>query len=186
MNIIKQHRIVRGMVSYALLWPVGNIVEQTLVERKSFSTIDWMRCLKFGLFGGFFVGPTLYLWMRLAGVMWPKIDVKSSLCKAVTEQVSYDPMLITTFLFGMSIFEGKSYEDSRAEVRAKFLETYRVGMVFWPIVQTVNFTFIPAKNQVIFTSFFSMLWSAFLAYMKHLQQETSHEDHMLEIHLFSY
>lgn len=71
---------------------------------------------RFGLFGGFFVGPTLYLWMRLAGVMWPKIDVKSSLCKAVTEQVSYDPMLITTFLFGMSIFEGKSYEDSRAEV----------------------------------------------------------------------
>lgn len=72
------------------------------------------------------------------------------------------------------------------KVRGKFLETYRVGMVFWPIVQTVNFTFIPAKNQVIFTSFFSMLWSAFLAYMKHLQQETAHEDHMLEIHLFSY
>lgn len=54
-------------------------------------------------------------------------------------------------------------------MRAKFFDTYRVGAVYWPVVQTINFSFIPVKNQVVFTSFFSMLWSSFLAYMKHLK-----------------
>lgn len=55
------------------------------------------------------------------------------------------------------------------QVTNKFLDTYKVGVVYWPMVQTINFTFIPAKNQVVFTSFFSMLWTSFLAYMKHLE-----------------
>lgn len=57
------------------------------------------------------------------------------------------------------------------QVKAKFFDTYRIGAVYWPVVQTINFKFVPAKNQVVCTSFFSMLWSAFLAYMKHLEIE---------------
>lgn len=57
------------------------------------------------------------------------------------------------------------------QVAAKFFDTYKVGVIYWPIVQTFNFTFIPVRNQVVCTSFFSMMWSAFLAYMKHLELE---------------
>lgn len=103
------------------------------------------------------------------------------------------------------------------QVRSKFLETYKIGAIYWPTVQTVrapppfyvynyvncitsyilyvcsgaqhtasasacifieysfkfqiNFTFVPIKNQVVYTSFFSMLWSGFLAYEKHLKQK---------------
>lgn len=59
--------------------------------------------------------------------------------------------------------------------------------MFWPIVQTVNFTFIPAKNQVVFTSFFSMLWTSFLAYVKYLSLETIDVDHhFIDIHLLEH
>lgn len=65
----------------------------------------------------------------------------------------------------------KYTEFKHFQVSAKFFDTYKVGAVYWPIVQTINFQFVPVKNQVICTSFFSMLWSAFLAYMKHLEIE---------------
>lgn len=71
----------------------------------------------FSLFGFFFMGPTIYCWMRLASVMWPRTDIKSSICKAVTEQWAYDPMAISTFLFTMSLMEGKSYEEAKREVK---------------------------------------------------------------------
>lgn len=71
---------------------------------------------RFSLFGGFFMGPTVYAWMRLASVMWPRRDIRSSLCKAVTEQTAYDPMAISTFLFTMSLMEGKTFEEAKNEV----------------------------------------------------------------------
>lgn len=62
------------------------------------------------------MGPTVYAWMRLASVMWPRRDIRSSLCKAVTEQTAYDPMAISTFLFTMSLMEGKTFEEAKNEV----------------------------------------------------------------------
>lgn len=55
------------------------------------------------------------------------------------------------------------------QVSHKFFDTYKVGAIYWPIVQTFNFSVVPIRNQVVCTSFFSMLWSSFLAYMKHLE-----------------
>lgn len=72
---------------------------------------------RFSLFGFFFMGPTIYCWIRLAGVMWPRTDIKSSLCKAITEQTAYDPMAISSFLFFMTLMEGNSYAQARQEVR---------------------------------------------------------------------
>lgn len=48
----------------------------------------------------------------------------------------------------------------------KFWNTFCVGAVYWPTVQTFNFTFIPVRNQVVFTSLCSMFWSGFLAWMR--------------------
>lgn len=66
------------------------------------------------------MGPTIYCWMRLASIMWPSRSIKASICKALTEQVAYDPMAISTFLFTMSLMEGKSVEESRREVSGNF------------------------------------------------------------------
>ncbi|GAB0093225.1 SYM1 [Sergentomyia squamirostris] len=165
-----QYKIVRGMASYSLLWPCGSLIQQT-IEGKTWKTYDWNKCLRMGFFGTFVIGPSLYMWIRFANVMWPGRDLKSSVSKALTEQISYDPLLITTFLFGMSLLEGKTISQAKLEVQEKFFDTYKVGAIYWPCVQTINFTLVPQKNQVVFVSIFSMLWSSFLAYMKHMEIE---------------
>ncbi|XP_055905614.1 mpv17-like protein isoform X1 [Eupeodes corollae] len=178
-----KYKIIRGVLSYGALWPCGSLIEQTLIEKRSFGNYDWVKCFKFSIFGAFFMGPTLYVWMRLAAVMWPKRDVSSSICKAITEQASYDPMAISVFMFTMSLFDGKTFNEAQWEVRNKFFDAYKVGVIYWPCVQTVNFTFIPQRNQVVFTSFFSMLWTAFLAYTKYLEiPDVDLEHHVIDIH----
>ncbi|KAI8129586.1 hypothetical protein FF38_10647 [Lucilia cuprina] len=181
-----KYKIIRGMISYGLLYPCGSLAEQTLIEKKTFKTYDWKKCAKFSLFGFFFMGPTIYAWMRLASIMWPRTDIRSSMCKAITEQVAYDPMAISTFLFTMSLMEGKTVEEARREVSSKFFDAYRIGIIYWPCVQTINFAFVPVKNQVIFTSFFSMCWTTFLAYIKFLElphvDVDDHLDHHLDLH----
>ena len=41
-----KYKIVRGMISYGLLWPCGSLVEQTLIEKRTFKTYDWRKCFK--------------------------------------------------------------------------------------------------------------------------------------------
>lgn len=93
------------------------------------------------------------------------------------------------FLYTMSIFEGKTSEEARNEVSLlrnffcqsifinhvciffsqvykKFISVYTIGFIYWPIAQTINFGFVKQRNQVIYVSFASLIWTTFLAYMK--------------------
>lgn len=45
-HLTNKYKILRGMISYAILWPVGNLIEQRLVEKKTFETFDWKKCLR--------------------------------------------------------------------------------------------------------------------------------------------
>lgn len=107
------------------------------------------------------------------------------------EQFAFDPFSITLFLYSMSLFEGKSSEAARQEVSgfyhpdpainshqskclfstflqvsSKFVSVYTIGFVYWPITQTINFAWVKPRNQVIYVSFASLIWTTFLAYMK--------------------
>lgn len=49
--------------------------------------------------------------------------------------------------------------------------TFQVGASVWPAVAMVNFCLIRPKNRVPFISLCSLVWTCFLAYMKHLDKE---------------
>ncbi|XP_063531088.1 uncharacterized protein LOC134742084 isoform X2 [Cydia strobilella] len=47
----------------------------------------------------------------------------------------------------------------------------KVGASVWPAIAMINFCLIPARNRVPFISLCSLVWTCFLAYMKHLEKE---------------
>lgn len=62
------------------------------------------------------MGPTMYVWVRLAAHIWPGVSFRSAISKALTELCCYDPVSICTFMFVMSLFESKSIEEAEDEV----------------------------------------------------------------------
>lgn len=167
---INKYPVVRGMITYSLLWPTGCLIQQS-VTGTPWREYDWKKCFRFFVYGGFIVAPSLYCWIRLASMMWPAQNLRSAVAKALTEQVSYTPMAMTLFYFGMSLMESKTVEEAIAEVRAKVPPTYKVAICIWPLLQTFNFAVVPEKNRVPFVSMCSLLWTIFLAYMKQLELE---------------
>ncbi|XP_055844199.1 mpv17-like protein isoform X2 [Episyrphus balteatus] len=165
-----KYPMVRGMVSYSLIWPTSSIIQQT-IEGKSWGSYDWWRCLRFSLYGGFFVAPTLYGWVRLSSAMWPVTSFRTGVIKAAVEQISYTPAAMTCFFFIMSLLEMKTLREAFAEVANKVPPTYKVAVCVWPFLATINFSLIPERNRVPFISMCSLLWTIFLAYMKHLEKE---------------
>lgn len=45
-HIFTEYKIIRGMLSYAVLWPVGSLIEQTMVEKRNWQTYDWKKCVR--------------------------------------------------------------------------------------------------------------------------------------------
>lgn len=37
--------------------------------------------------------------------------------------------------------------------------------MYWPVVQTINFTFVPDRNRIVFVSLCGLLWVIFLAFV---------------------
>ncbi|KAM7349923.1 mpv17-like protein isoform 4-T6 [Cochliomyia hominivorax] len=143
---ISSHPLIRGSISYAILWPTGSFIQQTL-EGKSLT-------------------PTLYGWVKLTSAMWPHMSLKIGLLKASIEQISYGPFACASFFMGMSLLELKTFSEAIDETKEKFLPTFKVGIFIWPILQTINFSMIPEKNRLVFVSICSLMWTTFLAYMK--------------------
>lgn len=163
-----RHPVVRGMISYGTIWPTSCLIQQ-LIAGKTVDNFDWVQALRFSLYGGLFTAPTLYAWIKFSTRLWPVTSLKTSVAKAVVEQFTYGPAALICFFFGMSLLEGKSIEEAKREVEKKFLATWKVGVCFWPFLQTVNFQYISEKNRVPFVSACSLVWCCFLAYMHQLQ-----------------
>lgn len=169
-----RHPVVRGMISYGTLWPTSCLIQQTMLG-KTIDNYDWMQALRFSLYGGLFTAPTLYAWIRLSTKLWPVTSFRTSVMKALVEQLTYGPAALICFFFGMSLLEGKSIEDAKKVVESKFLPTWKVCACFWPVLQTINFRYIPEHNRVPFVSACSLVWCCFLAYMNQLSLQKASE-----------
>jgi len=123
--------------------------------------------LRFAVFGSLFVAPTLFVWVKTAGVMFPQQNLATAIKKALVEQVMYSPFAISAFYVGMNLLEGNTLEKAIIELEQKFVPTYKMGFMIWPTVQTINFSLIPERNRVAFTGMVSFFWTIFLSYMKH-------------------
>ncbi|XP_013138032.1 PREDICTED: mpv17-like protein [Papilio polytes] len=161
-----QFPLLRGMVSYAIIWPTCSIVQEYLEHGTSIENADKNRAARYGIFGTFFMAPVFYNWMKYTSRFFKGKTLITAITRAVIEQISYSPLAMAYFFFGMSALEGKSYNECVDEVREKFWPTYKIGALFWPTTQTINFYFISEKNRIVFVSAASFVWTVYLAHVK--------------------
>ncbi|XP_042206321.1 PXMP2/4 family protein 4-like [Homarus americanus] len=166
----EQYPVLRGMVTYSVLWPTSNVVQQSLDKtRDRYDPIESLRYLIFGTFG---TAPTVYVWVKLASKIIRGNTLRHAVMKAGLEQILFAPAAQTQFYLGITLLEGLPWAECVQEWREKLIPTWKVGVCFWPVVQTINFAYVAEKNRVVVVSMASFLWTIFLSYMHHLDQES--------------
>ncbi|XP_038219590.1 mpv17-like protein 2 [Zerene cesonia] len=167
-----QFPLIRGMVSYAIIWPTCSIAQDYIANGTTIQNADWSRAARYGFFGTFCMAPVFYGWLKFSSRYFKRKTLYTAIKRAVIEQVSYSPAAMAYFFFGMSVLEQKSLKSCVNEVREKFWPTYKIGVVFWPTAQTINFYFVSEKNRIVFVSAASFVWTIYLAHMKAMETET--------------
>jgi protein Mpv17 len=98
----KKYPLLRGVATYAIIWPVSNLCQQTIAGKEKF---DFVQALRYSIFGAFYVAPTLHGWLKLSGAMWPQMNMKTALTKVTLpvifhiffshNYVEYHPIIYT-------------------------------------------------------------------------------------------
>uniref|UniRef100_A0A1B6KT60 Mpv17-like protein n=1 Tax=Graphocephala atropunctata TaxID=36148 RepID=A0A1B6KT60_9HEMI len=171
-NILMKHPLPRGMISYALIWPAGSLIQQTIAAEEKY---DFVKAARYSLWGSCYVAPALHCWFTIANKIWPYVSLRSVLAKVVAEQLTFSPFAMSCFLLGMTLLEGKTIEDAKNELKAKLIPTYKIGVCVWPAIQTFNYVVVKERNRVVFLSFCSLLWTVFLAYVKQQELQSAAE-----------
>lgn len=180
-NLPVKFPLIRGMISYAVIWPTCSIVQEYIENGTTIDKADWPRACRFGIFGTFFMAPVFYTWMKYTGKFFRRNNLRTAITRAVIEQVTYSPLAMAYFFFGMSILEMKPLQTCVNEVKEKFWPTYKVGVVFWPTAQTINFYFVSEKNRIVFVSVASFVWTIFMAHMKAKRQSNKSLEEIKDI-----
>lgn len=100
--IFTRYPLLRGMVSYSIIWPTSAFIQQKIAGT-SWNDIDWAKCARFSFYGGLYVAPTLYTWIRISSILFPKANLRSAVFKVWKHlKISNDIFLriIISFNFG--------------------------------------------------------------------------------------
>ncbi|KAJ2763202.1 hypothetical protein IWQ56_004883 [Coemansia nantahalensis] len=77
----------------------------------------------------------------------------------------YEPIMYATFFSSMALMEGGSLDDAARRVAHLLPPTYLTGLTISPIVQTINFAFVPLIYRVPFGSCFDLFWDTYLSWV---------------------
>lgn len=137
--------------------------------KRLLSGVDLERTARFALIGATLHGPFFCVglsWIDrcFPGAASPKVVAQ----KVLLGQVSLFPVYTAAFLAYLRLLEGVPPSKLVARLqseRESLTATIARGCVFWPAVNTVNFSIMPAGNARIFAmNVAGLAWNAYLSY----------------------
>ncbi|GAA5922968.1 hypothetical protein JCM3775_006203 [Rhodotorula graminis] len=84
--------------------------------------------------------------------------------RVAADQLGLAPVSLFIFLFSMSLLEGLDSEETREKIRTNYWPILLVNWQVWPLLQTLNFRYIPLRYRVPVGSIAGIAWTCFLSW----------------------
>ncbi|KAM7188736.1 Mpv17 / PMP22 family domain containing protein [Naviculisporaceae sp. PSN 640] len=162
-------------VTTAVLFGVGDVAAQQLVEKKGLKNHELPRTARMVGYGGVVFGPAATTWFKLLQrhVNFPSSPNKTMLARVALDQGVFAPTFIGIFLSSMAILEGGS---PREKLQSSYKECLTTNYFIWPFVQMVNFKLIPLEHRVLFVNVISLGWNCYLSFLNSSSSASKSEE----------
>jgi protein Mpv17 len=64
----------------------------------------------------------------------------------------------------MGALEGETLAQATERTKKRWPETFMYSSIFWPIANTVNFTYVGPQHRVLYVGAVGITWNAFLSW----------------------
>ncbi|CAJ2500058.1 Uu.00g029110.m01.CDS01 [Anthostomella pinea] len=148
-------------VTTAVLFGVGDVTAQQIVEKKGLDKHEFSRTGRMFLYGGAVFGPAATKWY---GILQKRIVLRNKnaemMARVAADQLLFAPVFIGVFLSSMAVMEGSSPKD---KLRKSYAPALQTNYLVWPFVQMVNFKFVPLDHRVLVVNLVSIGWNCYLS-----------------------
>ncbi|KAJ8751697.1 hypothetical protein K2173_025863 [Erythroxylum novogranatense] len=194
---LSAHPVKTQMISSGLIWGLGDIAAQSVThytirkdliiqDEEQNPKINWRRVATTSLFGLGFVGPVGHFWYEgLDRYIKSRVLLRPNSLQFVASKVAIDclvfgPFDLLIFFTYMGFSSGKSIRQIKEDVKRDFLPAFLLEGGMWPVVQVVNFRFVPVRYQLLYVNFFCLLDSCFLSWFEQ-QEDASWKQWLLSV-----
>nr|XP_043625718.1 protein sym-1-like [Erigeron canadensis] len=182
------HPVKTQVISSGFIWGLGDLAAQAVTRATAYRKkyiflsdddrdlrINWRRVVTTSLFGMVFVGPIGHFWYEgldrflMIKLQYPPKSMRFVATKVALDGIIFGPVDLFVFFAYMGFASGKNVSQVKEEVKRDFLPALIVEGGIWPIVQVVNFRFIPVRYQLLYVNLFCLLDSCFLSWLEQQQ-----------------
>lgn len=172
------HPITTKSISSGLVSGFGDLICQSLTQsvnssdgsRRSFltwETWDAARTGRFATIGTIWIGPVLHYWYGGLTRTFPN----NTMVRVALDQIVFAPIFLTMFLTWLWKWEGDTLENIPSRLTESVPGIVAANWSLWVPAQGLNFKFVPANYQVLFSNFVALIWNAYLSYASHGKKE---------------
>eukprot|EP00934_Nitzschia_sp_Nitz4_P003695 Nitzschia sp. Nitz4//scaffold184_size43902//40243//40818//NITZ4_007291-RA/size43902-processed-gene-0.39-mRNA-1//1//CDS//3329539678//3685//frame0 len=166
-----------GMQS-GMIMTISDIATQLLVEknnnRDGDTHLDLNRTLRWSLAGLVLHGP-------YTSVAFSMLDrwfgAATSLKVVATKAISAQVLVLPSYLIALFALIGtlEDHPNVMEKIQTKFPTAYINGCVYWPIVNSLNFAFVPLPLRVPYMATSGGLWNSYLSWSNSKEETTAQE-----------
>jgi len=172
MRLLNKYPLAVQSVQTGVLCGAGDLISQTLIEKKRINSVDGWRSLKFAAIGSLWIAPLIRFWyIRLEAMFGSSVGLASTLKKVATDQLVMAPFMSFGIINLVAFSQGKrKIEDFRAQLEEQYVEVLINGWRLWPAAQIVNFYFVPFLLRPLYVNVVALFWNTYLAWRTNLDQ----------------
>ncbi|KAK9477665.1 hypothetical protein V1514DRAFT_333102 [Lipomyces japonicus] len=154
-------------ISTGFLFGAGDLIAQVAEEATGdYKSYDLQRTARMVFHGGVVFAPIVTRWYGLVSrvVKIPGRPNLQAFGRMVVDQAVWAPVGIASFYVSMGVLQGHSWQSIEQDLRDKWYPTMVGNYAVWPLVQVINFRFMPLQHRLLFVNLVSIGWNAFLSW----------------------
>lgn len=165
---LKRYPVATQAVQAGILMGLGDQIAQNFIDNSEI--IDYVRTMKFAGIGLFISGPATRTWYGILDKYIGSKGYSIAMKKVACDQLLFAPTFIAVLLVTIGICQGKDIEKLKVKMRNEYSDILVTNYKVWPMVQLVNFSFIPLHYQALVVQSVALLWNSYISYRTSLDK----------------
>mmetsp|Transcript_99860 Transcript_99860/g.187848 ORF Transcript_99860/g.187848 Transcript_99860/m.187848 type:complete len:301 (-) Transcript_99860:35-937(-) len=178
--------------AYAAQLRAQPLVTQSLTSGIMFALSDWTaqslapapegrdtkRTITTALIGLLYYGPALYYYLKLVFYLFPGTGFKSTVQKMLFGQIGFGPLLTSVFFGAFLVKDNGLLSGLKllpSKIRQDLFVTWVSELCFWPFVDLICYSMVPARWIPLANNAASYMWTVFLSLRAALKVKTTDE-----------
>ncbi|KAF0269753.1 hypothetical protein FOG48_01177 [Hanseniaspora uvarum] len=126
--------------------------------------VQLWRLLCFTFWGSFMANFQVPWYIILNKLFTEDPSIVQTFERILSDQLFYSPIsLYCFFAFANYIMDAGDVYTFRNKIKKIYLSTLAINYLLWPVMQFINFSFIPNDDQPLFSSCVSVVWNVVLS-----------------------